>query len=43
MLQKKLTFILEGKLTFGIISYTLDCAKSNGIIHFVLSLKLAEP
>ena len=23
--------------------YTLSCAKSNGTIHFVLSLKLAEP
>ena len=24
-------------------SYTLSCAKSNGTIHFVLSLKFGEP
>ena len=35
-------FILEGKWTFGIISYTLSHAKSNGSINFVLSLKLGS-
>ena len=43
--QKKFTwcsnnyikFILEGKWTFGVISYTLSHAKSNETIHFVLS------
>ena len=33
----------EGKWTFRIISYTLSRAKSNGTIHFVLSLKYGEP
>ena len=36
-------FILEGKWSFGIISYTLSRAKSNGTIHFVLSLKFGDP
>ena len=36
-------FTLEGKWSFSIISYTLSHAKSNGTIHFVLSLKLGEP
>ena len=35
-------FILEGKWTVGGFSYTLSRAKSNGIIHFVLSLKLGS-
>ena len=37
------TFILKGKWSFLIISYTPSRTKSNGTIHFVLSLKLAEP
>ena len=30
-------------MNFGTISYTLNRAKSNGGINFVLSLKLEEP
>ena len=41
--KSSIKFILEGKWNFGIISYTLSRAKSNGSINFVLSLKLAEP
>ena len=40
--KKNVKFILVGKLTFKIIFYTLSCAKSNGTIHFVLSLKLGS-
>ena len=41
--KKKLKFILEDKWTFGIIFFTLSTTKSNGTIHFVMPLKLAEP
>ena len=50
-LKKKITqcskifeiFILESKWTVEGFSYTLSRDKSNGTIHFVLSLKLGEP
>ena len=35
-------FIFEYKWTTNIESYTLSRAKSNGIVHFVLSLKLGS-
>ena len=43
MFKKVYTFFWGGKLTFWIIFYTLRRAKSNGIIYFVLFLKLTEP
>ena len=43
MFQNLLKFILEGKWIVWTISYTLSRAKSNGTIHFVLSIKLSEP